>query len=121
MGYIYQQGARPKGPESGIVLFHDPEYREQNINVEAAVAISEPLPGNDRIKVYDLPLVETMACVIYSGSFNQIGEGYKVIMDWIAANNYRITGPSREVYLEFNPDRDPSSFITEIQFPVEKA
>ena len=57
-------------------------------------------------------------------------------MTWIEANGYRIVGPNREVYLRC-PDNDyddpaaygyddyvaddPAEYVTEVQFPVEKA
>ena len=44
-------------------------------------------------------------------------------MTWIEANGYHIAGPNREVYLHCtSPVRqNDESYVTEIQFPVEKA
>ena len=38
----------------------------------------------------------------------------------IPGNDYYTSGPSRESYLECEPDMDPSQYVTEIQFPVKK-
>jgi effector-binding domain-containing protein len=35
-------------------------------------------------------------------------------------NGYRIVGPNREVYIQGGSEQDNESYITEIQFPVEK-
>jgi len=43
------------------------------------------------------------------------------LLKWIDANGYRIAGPIREVYVQGpEPGRDPSDYVTEIQFPVEQ-
>ena len=35
------------------------------------------------------------------------------------ANGYRITGPSREVYIQLDHS-NPGDSVTEVQYPVEK-
>ncbi|HID64340.1 MAG TPA: hypothetical protein EYP49_16610 [Anaerolineae bacterium] len=63
-----------------------------------------------------------MACIVHQGSYDTIGEAYNQLMTWIEANGYRICGPNREVYVQGpEPGRDPSTYVTEVQFPVEKA
>jgi effector-binding domain-containing protein len=72
--------------------------------------------------VHELSAV-TMAATIHHGSYNTIGEAHEAVLKWIEANGYRIVGPDREVYL-YNTmpiRRDDPSYITEIQYPVEKA
>ena len=51
-----------------------------------------------------------------------IGEAHEAVLRWIEANGYRIVGSDREIYL-YNtmPIRlDDPSYVTEIQYPVEK-
>ncbi len=117
--YISNNRSKVTGP--GIALWHDSEYREQGMEVGAAIPFSGTLQGNDEVKVHELPKVETMACVVHHGKFDDFPQAYKVIMDWIEANGYKINGPSREVYLEYERNGDPANYVTEIQFPVEKA
>jgi effector-binding domain-containing protein len=38
---------------------------------------------------------------------------------WISASDYRITTPTREIYLHYQVGGDPAQFVTEIQIPVE--
>jgi len=54
------------------------------------------------------------------GSFAALSEAYNALTQWIEANAYRITGPNREVYLQYDRDGSPDDFVTEIQFPVAK-
>ena len=118
MQAIAQQGATVVGP--GITLYYDPEYREQDIDVGACLAFTGELRESEQVKVIELPAVETMACVIHHGSFSIMHQAYHAILGWIESNGYRVSGPNRELNLEFEPGGDESTFVTEIQFPVEK-
>jgi effector-binding domain-containing protein len=120
-GYLGQRGIGPAGPPIGI--YYDHEFQEGDaIDVEIAVPVIGSVPGGDRVKVQELPGVEQMACVIHEGGYDTIGGSYGHLMKWVEANDYRLAGPTREIYLQ-GPEtgRDPSSYVTEIQFPVEKA
>jgi len=119
MGTITQQGATVVGP--GITLYYDNEYREQDIDVGACLAFTGDLRESEQVKIVELPAVETMASVIHHGSFKTMHQAYHAILTWIEANGYRVIGPNRELNLEFELGGDESKFVTEIQFPVEKA
>jgi DNA-binding transcriptional MerR regulator len=118
MGSITQQGATIVGP--GITLYYDLEYREREISVGACLAFEGSLFESEQVKVVELPAVETMASVIHHGSFSTMHQAYNAILPWIEANGYHIRGPNRELNLEFESGGDESTFVTEIQFPVEK-
>jgi DNA-binding transcriptional MerR regulator/predicted transcriptional regulator YdeE len=115
--YLGQHRINPVGPPMSI--YHDPEYRERDVDVEAAVPIAGTVPEGERVKVYTLPATE-MACIVHQGSFDAISGTYGQLMGWVESNGYHIVGPPREVYVQFQED-DPSGNITEIQLPVEKA
>ena len=119
--YVGQQGVRPAGPPSAI--WHDPDYHEGDIDTEVVVPIPDALPASNGIKTVQLPGVASMACAIHQGSYEGFSQAYAAIMGWIAANGYRVAGPIREIYLR-GPGptpTDPSTYVTEIQIPVEKA
>ena len=117
LDYAGRNGAMA-GP--GIALWHDPGNMERDMPVEAAMPISRPLPATDQVTVYELPTVETMACVVHHGSFDGLGQAYNAVLGWIEANGYTINGPSREVYLGYDRHGDPAQYVTEIQFPVTR-
>jgi len=73
------------------------------------------------VKVYELPAA-TMAAAVHPGSYDTIGQAHEAILKWIEANGYRIVGPDRELNLYHTmPIRhDEPSYVTEIQYPVEK-
>ena len=118
MQAIAVQGATIAGP--GTTLYYDPDYREQEIDVGACLAFTGELHDSEQVQVIELPAVATMACVIHRGSFTTMHHAYHAILAWIEANSYRVSGPNRELNLEFAPGGDESKFVTEIQFPVEK-
>jgi DNA-binding transcriptional MerR regulator/predicted transcriptional regulator YdeE len=114
----------PHPGESGqtLVLWYDNEFKERDFDGAAAFLLRCRAPESGRMRVHELPAA-TMAATIHHGSYNTIGEAHEAILAWIEANGYRIAGPDREVYLYNKPPirLDDPSYITEIQYPVEKA
>jgi effector-binding domain-containing protein len=101
-------------------IWHDPEYKESDVDGEAAIEVNDNVPGSDRVKVYALPEVEHMACLVYQGSYNKMMQPYKELVAWVETNGYQVIGPNREIYIEGGMDLDDHSYVTEIQFPVAK-
>ncbi len=118
MGYITQQGATLVGP--GITVYYDAEFSEHNISLGACMPFEGPLNDGEQVQVITLPAIETMASTIHHGSFSTLSQAYSAISTWIETNGYHITGPTRELNLEYERDGDQSKYVTEVQFPVEK-
>lgn len=114
------------GPHPGqggqtMVLWYDTEHKERDVDGAAAFILRCGVPENGRMRVEELPAC-TMAATVHHGSYTTIGEAHEAILRWTEANGYRIVGPDREIYL-YNamPIRlDDPSYVTEIQYPVEK-
>jgi effector-binding domain-containing protein len=113
--HLGRQGAKPG---SCGAIWHDPTYRESDIDGEAIVCLAEKIPGNDRIKVYELPIVDRMACIVHHGSYRTITSAYNLLLKWIEENTYQIVGASHELYIHGGAEQDNESYITEIQFPI---
>jgi effector-binding domain-containing protein len=116
--YLVQHQIKPKNYFAAI--WHDAVYQESDVDGEAVVAIDAPITGNERIKVYDLPAYPQAACVIHQGSYRTLISAYTALLAWIEQTGARIVGPNREVYLQFGPEQDNESYVTEIQFPIER-
>ena len=99
----------------------DPEMPDTDMNVEVAIPLEAPIPESDRIKMVEVPGAESMASVIHHGSFAGLSEAYNALTQWIAANGYRIAGPNREYYLQYDRNGRQDDYVTELQFPVERA
>lgn len=119
--YLAQQRIRPKG--ASLALYHDEEKKERGWDIEVCQQVSKDLASTHRVKVYSLPGVETMACVIHAGPLLKIDEAYDAILKWLVEHQYQVVGPCREVCIRAAyPDgrqNDPNT-VTEIQYPVEK-
>jgi len=121
LNQIEQEGAmaRPAGP--GLAIYYDDEYRESDVDVEAAVPLSKDIPEGDRVKVRELAAVKEMASTVHKGNYDTMGQSYGRLLGWIEANGYRIVGPNREIYIECaGPEYEPAEYVTELQFPVQK-
>jgi DNA-binding transcriptional MerR regulator len=118
--------AEALGPHPGeggqtLVIWYDTEFKESDVDGAAAFFLRCRVPDNGRMRVEELPAA-TMAATVHHGSYMSIGEAHEAVLAWIEANDYQIVGPDREIYL-YNamPIRlDDDSYVTEIQYPVEK-
>jgi effector-binding domain-containing protein len=117
--HLGQKGIGPAGPP--MALYHDEEFKERDVDAEIAVPLSEVVPGSERVSVRELPAVETMATAIHRGSYQTIGDAYTALMQWIETNGYHVADSAREVYLQHEEGSNPSTWVTEVQFPVERA
>jgi effector-binding domain-containing protein len=118
-GYLGQLGLGPSGPPIGI--YYDEEFREGAIDAEIAAPVAGSVPDGGRIKVRELPAIDRAASIIHEGAYENVAGTYGQLLKWVEANGYRIAGPVREVYVQgVEPGRDPSDYVTEIQFPVEQ-
>ena len=118
IAYVSQQGANFAGP--AITVYYSMEENDHDIGVGACMPFEGSLPGNEQVEVVTLPAVETMASTIHHGPFSTLNQAYNDMLKWIEANGYRISGPNRELNLEYERGGDQSKYVTEIQFPVEK-
>jgi DNA-binding transcriptional MerR regulator/predicted transcriptional regulator YdeE len=120
----YVSEALGPNPEEGgqtLVLWYDTEFKERDVDGAAAFMLRCRVPESGRMHVHELPAA-TMAATIHHGSYNTIGDAHEAILRWIESNGYRIVGPDRELNLYHTmPIRlDDPSYVTEIQYPVEK-
>jgi DNA-binding transcriptional MerR regulator len=129
--YVAQfEGAR--ADKSPFSIYYDDDYREKDVDTEVAVPLKYSIPENDLIRVRQLPALSHVACVIHVGEYLDIYQAYNALLAWIEANDYRMTGPTREVYLRYGADGldfelpptyladDKYEYVTELQLSVEK-
>lgn len=113
----------PRGLAGGlpVALWHDPEYKESDVDAEAGVYLQKPVEAAGRVQVYELPAC-TAASIIHAGAYQTLNTAYQSLASWIGANGYKPCGPARELYLKIgNPVRqDDESYVTEIQIPVDR-
>jgi DNA-binding transcriptional MerR regulator len=126
--YAEVAGALPPGSFGiSVAIWHDPEYRDHDVDAEAGFFLEEPVAPRQpaiegRVKIHKLPPT-TVASVVHHGAYNRLSEAYDSLLRWVGGNGYKIAAPPRELYLQVSrPVRlDDESYVTEIQVPVEKA
>jgi DNA-binding transcriptional MerR regulator len=118
--YLDQQGIQGSQPD--LLLLHSRHRlhdEEMSIDVEVAMPLPTALPGNEQIRIRTLP-GGLMACTVHTGEDLFLGRAYVALHRWMTDNGYRFIGPPRQVHLQHAEDMDPSQYVTEVQFPVEK-
>jgi len=118
-GYLVEKKAKWIGPP--LAIYHDIEYKENDVDVELAVPITGDLEVTGRIMVRELEGIDQVVCVIHKGPYETFNQTYGFMMKWLEKSTWEMNGPNREVYLH-GPDqsKDPTTYITELQFPVIK-
>jgi len=104
-----------------LAVWHQPAAVLANEEAEAVVPIDRPVPGTDRVTVYALPPVQVASVVHrHQGEFDDFTQGHAALLTWIEANGYRVAGPYREVYINWDQS-NMTDAATEIQYPVDAA
>ena len=112
---ILQAGERPTGP--AFALYH--VYREDQIDMEAGFPVGEPVPTSGRVIGRELVATEA-AVTFHKGSYDTIGEAYRAVEEWLAANGREASGPPWEVYWTGPMDNeDSSTWNTEVGYPIK--
>jgi len=106
------------------ILYHDPEFNANAIDVEVIYPVTqsdmESVKINETVEMTIRELPETqVASIVHKGDYSGLESCYKAIGHWIESNHYIIAASPRELYL--SPAESPDGAITEIQFPVAKA
>lgn len=119
-------GIRPLHPE--LVLYHAEEYRETDLDVEAAVAIhpkyiSQP-PASPTLTFRELPAHDLVASLIYEGPLREVVPAVLALLSWVGRNNHVPCGPFRELHLSgpahIETAVDDAAMVTELQVPIAK-
>lgn len=125
----YDQARADKAPFS---IYYDDDYREKDVDAEVAVPLRYAIPESKLIRVRQTPRLSNVACVVHVGEYSDIYQAYNSLLAWIEANDYRMTGPIREVYLRYGADgldfelpqtylaNNTNEYVTELQLSVEK-
>jgi effector-binding domain-containing protein len=62
-----------------------------------------------------------VAFAYHYGSEDSIGTIYRAMSAWVAAQGYQLSAAKREIYWPAPENKDETSSLTEIQFPVTRS
>jgi DNA-binding transcriptional MerR regulator len=118
--YLDQQHVQPGSPN--LFLLHSrSEQRDDGlyIDMETAIPLPAPLPGNEQITIRTLP-GGLMACTVHTEADLFLGQAYATLYRWMKDNGYQVIGPARQVRLRHGEQINPTQYVTEVQYPVAK-
>ncbi len=107
-------------PEYCFNIYHDGEYREQDIDVEYCEAVTTMGQETETIKFKKMPPISVVS-VMHKGPYKTLGKAYAFIFKWIEDNGYTVTDHPRESYIDgiWNKESE-EDWLTEVQVPVTK-
>ena len=107
-------------PDYCYVSYLDGEYKEKNIKIRYAQAVTEMGTPNETIKFETLNPVKA-ACIYHKGAYDNLRESYSFLLKWVEENGYKIAEPIRERYIDgmWNKGSE-DEWLTEIQIPIIK-
>lgn len=112
-----------KASDMWMAIYYHEGFRDTHLDIEIAVPISEKVNEpvqfgtNRRLEIRETIGYERMATVIENGHNESWSGSYNALGQFIEANQYKVAGTAREVYLT-NPD-DDAGWLIEIQIPVK--
>ncbi|MER2599777.1 MAG: MerR family transcriptional regulator [Caldilineales bacterium] len=117
---IQRRGLRMTGP--CLTIDRNEGYRERDVDLEVCQPVDGEVGEDGAVRIYDLPAVPQMACLLHQGSYDGLSAAYQQFMLWLQSSGYRITDHNREVYLRNMGDDGVTEdqLLTEIQFPVTR-
>lgn len=107
-------------PDYCYVSYLDGEYKEKDIKIRYAQAVTEMGTPNETIKFEKLNSVKA-ACIYHKGAYDNLWESYSFLIKWVEENGYEIAEPIRERYIDgmWNKENE-DEWLTEIQIPIRK-
>lgn len=103
----------------GGATFHDPEYRETDVDVEVWLRVEAPFVPKAPLECRETPARE-LAVATLRGSYDGMPEVTAALGAYIAAHDLS-TGPMFNIY-RVSPAQnpDPAAWVTEVCFPIEE-
>ena len=123
--------ARIRAGGAPLLIYHDPDHRERQSDIEACVPVIEGARPARGVRVRTLAAVSSAACVAYLGSYRRWAEVARGLLAWLERRELAVAGPLRESYLQFGAEgceelnlprqylaEGSEEQVTEMQIPV---
>jgi DNA-binding transcriptional MerR regulator/effector-binding domain-containing protein len=119
-------GIPPMQPE--LILYHTAEYKETDLDVEAAVAVPphyvDHAPPGETVSLRTLPGHALAASIIYEGKLRDVVPAVLELVGWVARQGHIPAGPLREIHLSgplHAQDAVEEEAVTELLLPIRAA
>lgn len=120
MPVMESQNVEMANPCYSIAVFHDKEYKENDVDVEIQMAVKNNNYKDENSVVFKTVPSDKIASVTFKGSYEHISKANEALANWIVDNNYNFNGPMFNIY-HVSPamEKDPEKWITEVCLPIK--
>ncbi|MED1411189.1 MULTISPECIES: MerR family transcriptional regulator [Bacillus] len=107
-------------PSYSIAIFHDHEYKENDVDVEIQLNILDEHENTKDVKFKNIESTN-VASITVNGSYEQMTAVNEAAAKWIETEGYELAGPMFNIY-HVSPamESDPSKWVTEVCYPIKK-
>lgn len=106
-------------PSYSIAVFHDREYKENDVDIEIQLSI---LGKHENTKYVTFKNMKStnVASITVNGSYEQMTAVNEAAAKWIETEGYKLAGPMFNIY-HVSPamESDPNKWVTEVCYPVK--
>jgi DNA-binding transcriptional MerR regulator len=118
--YVKENSIKLNTNLENFAIYHDTDYRDVDVDVEVCVPTNQSGKNQGDFIFQETDRIETMACIMVYGPYNNIGPAYEAFAHWLTEHNqYHMTGKSRQI-CHRGPwnEEDPSKYLVELQIPI---
>ena len=113
-GYLQGRGVQPAGPP--FARYHD--FNAERVDLEAGLAVAEPVEGAGRIQASTLPGGQ-IATTWHVGPYDTLTQAYRALESWMQEQKWTPAAAPWEVYWTDPGDMsNPEDLRTEVLWPV---
>lgn len=127
-GILWEQLRRELGPYNvqfttpcnTAAVFYDEGYKDTDPDVEIQISVNGSYQNTENVVFKTIPAIQ-IASATYQGSYEQVGDVYQAVANWVKDNHYDFDGPMFSIY-HVSPaqTQNPDELVTEVCFPVKK-
>ncbi|KFM99749.1 gyrI-like small molecule binding domain protein [Bacillus clarus] len=107
-------------PSYSIAIFHDHEYKENDVDVEIQIDVVGEYEDTKNVtfKIVESSLI---AFITVNGSYEQMTAVNEAAAKWIESEGYELSGPMFNIYhVSLATESDPNKWVTEVCYPIKK-
>lgn len=107
--------------EACFSIYHDKDYREQNVDIEVCVIAEKEYPDLNDLIYRQVDGVDMAACFMIYGPYGNISIAYKEFAYWLEQHEeYCMAGENRQIcHVSMCHTSDSEEYITELQIPLK--
>ena len=115
----YNPDLKCSEPPYEFCEYPDGEYKESDVLIRHVEAVEKVGVESENIKFKKLTASKVLS-IFHKGAYDEIGEAYAFIMKYAEENGYKVTGLSRECYIDGIWNKESvEDWLTEVQLPIE--